>query len=154
MCRWITGKVLVADHNYLREFDPAPSAQIVAGYRDIMPTFEGQINEEQVLALIAFIQSLKPGETPQRVEDYPPPDKTQPTIARRKKNHDDQSWKPHNLRRFRPRACRRNLLNASRGFASWLLTKDHKRIALLYLISGHGDVFHRRVLHRRSCVSI
>jgi cytochrome c oxidase subunit 1 len=27
----------------------------------------------------------------------------------------------------------RNYLNASRGFASWLLTKDHKRIAILYL---------------------
>src|SRR6185312_2164234 len=27
-----------------------------------------------------------------------------------------------------------NYLNASRGLASWLLTKDHKRIAILYLI--------------------
>src|SRR4029079_13296187 len=26
-----------------------------------------------------------------------------------------------------------NYLNASRGFASWLLAKDHKRIAILYL---------------------
>src|SRR3954467_6093465 len=27
----------------------------------------------------------------------------------------------------------RNYLNSSRGFASWLLAKDHKRIAILYL---------------------
>src|SRR3954447_11112475 len=30
---------------------------------------------------------------------------------------------------------RRNYLNAEFGVRSWLLTKDHKRIALLYLIS-------------------
>ena len=28
-----------------------------------------------------------------------------------------------------------NYLNATRGVASWLLTKDHKRIAILYLLS-------------------
>jgi cytochrome c oxidase subunit I len=32
-----------------------------------------------------------------------------------------------------PIAPPRNYLNATRGFGSWLLTKDHKRIALLYL---------------------
>src|ERR1035438_4501968 len=30
---------------------------------------------------------------------------------------------------------RENYLNASYGLKSWLLTKDHKRIALLYLIT-------------------
>ena len=28
-----------------------------------------------------------------------------------------------------------NYLNAEHGLASWLLTKDHKRIAMLYLVS-------------------
>ncbi|MEX2270683.1 MAG: cbb3-type cytochrome c oxidase subunit I, partial [Vicinamibacterales bacterium] len=37
-------------------------------------------------------------------------------------------------------------LNATHGLASWLLTKDHKRIAILYLISitlffGLGGLF-------------
>ena len=32
-------------------------------------------------------------------------------------------------------ASRRNYLNAAYGLRSWLLTKDHKRIAILYLIS-------------------
>ncbi|HVU86472.1 MAG TPA: cbb3-type cytochrome c oxidase subunit I [Pirellulales bacterium] len=32
-----------------------------------------------------------------------------------------------------PERPARNYLNASRGFASWLLPKDHKRIAILYL---------------------
>jgi cytochrome c oxidase subunit 2 len=72
------GSVVRADHDYLRNAILHPSAQIVAGYRDIMPTFEGQLNEEQVLALIAFIQSLQAGDTPHRVDSYPPPEKTQP----------------------------------------------------------------------------
>jgi|tagenome__1003787_1003787.scaffolds.fasta_scaffold20803043_2 cytochrome c oxidase subunit 2 len=78
------GTAVRADHNYLREAILHPSAQIVAGYRDIMPPFDGQITEEQVLALIAYIQSLKTGETPRRVETYPPPAKTQPDATERK----------------------------------------------------------------------
>lgn len=78
------GTAVRADHNYIRESILHPSAQIVAGYRDIMPPFEGQISEEQVLALIAYIQSLKRGETPRRVEDYPPPVKAPPDATERK----------------------------------------------------------------------
>ena len=33
------------------------------------------------------------------------------------------------------RTLRPNYLNAAYGVKSWLLTKDHKRIALLYLAS-------------------
>jgi cytochrome c oxidase subunit 2 len=72
------GKQVTADYDYLRESILHPSAQIVAGFRDIMPPFEGQLNEEQVIALIAYVQSLHAGETPKRVENYPPPVKTQP----------------------------------------------------------------------------
>jgi cytochrome c oxidase subunit 2 len=77
------GSAVRADHNYIRESILHPSAQVAAGYRDIMPPFEGQISEEQVLALTAYIQSLKPGETPRRVENYPPPAKTQPDATER-----------------------------------------------------------------------
>lgn len=77
------GTVVRADHSYLRNSILHPSSQIVAGYSDIMPPFEGQISEEQVLALIAFIQSLQAGETPKRVEDYPPPAKSQPVPPER-----------------------------------------------------------------------
>ncbi len=73
------GRAVRAEHDYLRNAILKPSAEIVAGYRDIMPPFDRQISEEQVLALIAYIQSLKPGGTPSRVEDYPPPARTQPT---------------------------------------------------------------------------
>jgi cytochrome c oxidase subunit II len=78
------GRAVVADHNYIRNSILHPGAEITAGYRDIMPTYEGQLTEEQVVELIAYIESLKAGETPRRVESYPPPTKMQPAAAERK----------------------------------------------------------------------
>jgi cytochrome c oxidase subunit 2 len=54
-----TGETVVADDTYLRESILYPSAQIVAGYRPIMPTFKGQVTEEDLLQLIAYIKSLR-----------------------------------------------------------------------------------------------
>jgi len=56
------GKTVVADDAYLRESVLYPSAKIVEGYRPIMPTFKGQVTEEQLLQLIAYIKSLSPPE--------------------------------------------------------------------------------------------
>ncbi len=53
-----TGETLVADETYLRESILNSRARIVAGYPPIMPVFQGQLTEEQVLELIAFIKSL------------------------------------------------------------------------------------------------
>jgi cytochrome c oxidase subunit 2 len=53
------GGSVKADDNYLRESILNPSAKIVAGYPPIMPTFKGQISEEQLLQIIAYIHSLK-----------------------------------------------------------------------------------------------
>lgn len=52
------GTTITADDAYIRESILYPSAQIVAGYRPIMPTFKGQVTEEQLLQLIAYIKSL------------------------------------------------------------------------------------------------
>ena len=43
-----------------------------------MPTFRGQISEEEIYALISYFRSLQRGETPRRVEEYPPPTSTPP----------------------------------------------------------------------------
>jgi cytochrome c oxidase subunit 2 len=56
------GSTVVADDAYLRESVLYPSAKIVAGYPPIMPTFKGQVTEEQLLQLIAYIRSLSPQE--------------------------------------------------------------------------------------------
>jgi cytochrome c oxidase subunit 2 len=70
------GRTVIADEEYLRESIVAPGAKIVLGWEDIMPTFRGQVSEEEINELIAYIRSLKKGETPRRVEDYPPPTTT------------------------------------------------------------------------------
>jgi cytochrome c oxidase subunit 2 len=53
------GDSAVADESYLRESILSPSARVVAGYQPVMPTFQGQVNEEQLIALIAYIRSLQ-----------------------------------------------------------------------------------------------
>jgi cytochrome c oxidase subunit 2 len=61
-----SGQSVVADEAYLRESILTPAAKVVAGYRPVMPTFQGQISEEGVLQLIAYIKSLQkqPGGSP------------------------------------------------------------------------------------------
>lgn len=78
------GQTVVADDNYIRQSIYDPGAKIVAGWENIMPTFRGQVSEEEVVELIAFIKSLKRGETPSRVESYPPPTTTPPIEGSRK----------------------------------------------------------------------
>ncbi len=56
------GRTVVADEAYLRESILNPNAKIVKGYhRDIMPVFQGQIGEDQLLQLIVYIKSLSGG---------------------------------------------------------------------------------------------
>jgi cytochrome c oxidase subunit 2 len=52
------GTTALADEEYIRESILYPSAKIRAGYDPIMPTFKGQLTEEQLLQLIAYIRSL------------------------------------------------------------------------------------------------
>ena len=52
------GNTVTADAGYIRESILNPQAKIVAGYPPIMPTFQGQISEEQILALTEYIRSL------------------------------------------------------------------------------------------------
>lgn len=55
------GRSVVADDNYVRESILSPQAKIVAGYGPIMPTFAGQISEDSLISLIAYVKS-KAGE--------------------------------------------------------------------------------------------
>jgi cytochrome c oxidase subunit II len=49
---------VTADENYVRESILQPAAKIVNGYKPIMPTFQGQISDEQLNALVAYVKSL------------------------------------------------------------------------------------------------
>lgn len=53
------GSTVVADDAYIRESIVNPPAKIVAGYQPLMPSFEGQLTEEQILSLISYIKSLQ-----------------------------------------------------------------------------------------------
>jgi cytochrome c oxidase subunit 2 len=62
-----------ADETYIRESIFFPEAKIVAGFEPIMPSYKGIIDEEEMVQLIAFIKTLKPGQTPSRTEKSEPP---------------------------------------------------------------------------------
>lgn len=52
------GQTVVADEEYIRNSILNPGGQIVEGYQPIMPTFKGQVTEEQLVQLVAYIKSL------------------------------------------------------------------------------------------------
>ena len=52
------GGTVVADDNYIRESILNPQAKVVAGYQPVMPTFKGQVSEEQLIQLITYIKAL------------------------------------------------------------------------------------------------
>ena len=52
------GTVVIADDQYLRDSILLPNKQIAAGYEPLMPTYQSQISEEDLTALIAYLKSL------------------------------------------------------------------------------------------------
>jgi cytochrome c oxidase subunit 2 len=61
-----SGQVLVANDDYLRDCILQPAKNVPAGYQPIMPSFQGLVSEEQIIALIAYIKS-------QRANDHAAP---------------------------------------------------------------------------------
>ena len=56
--RLADGRRVAADEQYLRESILSPGAKVVAGFQPVMPSFQGQLSEDGVLALIDYIKSL------------------------------------------------------------------------------------------------
>jgi cytochrome c oxidase subunit 2 len=52
------GKTVIADEEYIRQSILFPHEKIVEGYEPVMPSFEGQVNEEEISSLVAYIKSL------------------------------------------------------------------------------------------------
>jgi cytochrome c oxidase subunit II len=48
-----------ADEVYIRESIINPQAKLVEGFGPIMPTFQGQVTEDQIMQLLAYIKSLQ-----------------------------------------------------------------------------------------------
>jgi cytochrome c oxidase subunit 2 len=53
-----SGRSVIADEEYVRESILNPRAKIVAGYQPTMPTFQGQLSEEALYQLIAYLKTL------------------------------------------------------------------------------------------------
>jgi cytochrome c oxidase subunit 2 len=54
-----SGETVTVDEAYVRESILTPAAKITAGFQPIMPTFQGIVTEEQLLALIEYVKSLQ-----------------------------------------------------------------------------------------------
>lgn len=79
------GAVTVADESYIRESILQPNEKIVYGFQpNVMPNFTGQLDEQQVLALISYIKALGPmpgSQQPSSSGTAPKEYGTQPGIA-------------------------------------------------------------------------
>jgi cytochrome c oxidase subunit 2 len=79
------GRTVTVDDNYVRESILTPGAKVVAGFKPIMPTFQGIVNEEQLLSLVAYIRSLSQPEQREPASHRPavPPRAAAPTTRSR-----------------------------------------------------------------------
>jgi cytochrome c oxidase subunit 2 len=57
------GSVAVADRQYIRDSILLPERAVVAGFRPIMPSYQGLIEQTELMALVAYIESLSAEET-------------------------------------------------------------------------------------------
>jgi cytochrome c oxidase subunit II len=70
-----TGKTIVADEAYLTRSMMEPNAEVVAGYKPVMPTFQGKLSAPDAAAIAEFIKSLRtdaPTAEPQKGPIYVP----------------------------------------------------------------------------------
>lgn len=58
------GRTMFADERYIRDCILLPASERVAGYPPVMPSFAGQIPEDDLMKLIAYIQSLSAAKEP------------------------------------------------------------------------------------------
>lgn len=65
------GQIVKADDRYLHDSILLPKQEVAAGYKPVMPSYQGQVSEDQVLELVAYIESLgvKTGREDPRLPD-------------------------------------------------------------------------------------
>ncbi len=77
----VGGQKIIADEAYIRESILNPQAQLVDGFGPIMPTFQGQISEDQLVQLLAYIKSLQANSPQQAAPSSSPAAATKPSPA-------------------------------------------------------------------------
>ena len=58
-----SGATVAIDEAYVRESILTPQAKVVDGYQPLMPTFQGLVSEENVMALVEYVKSLRSQDT-------------------------------------------------------------------------------------------
>lgn len=53
------GGDVTADENYIRESILNPSAKVVKGFENVMPTYQGRMKDNEITAIIEYIKTLK-----------------------------------------------------------------------------------------------
>ncbi|MGD8631395.1 MAG: cytochrome c oxidase subunit II [Gammaproteobacteria bacterium] len=57
------GSSVTVDDRYIRDSILLPASEVAAGYAPLMPSFQGQLDESDIMLLVAYIRSLgEPGE--------------------------------------------------------------------------------------------
>src|SRR5262245_23726936 len=74
------GQSVTADEGYFRESILNPQAKIVTGFGPIMPSFQGQVSEEQLLQVVAYLKSLSTAK-PEVSTGKPPPATARPSAS-------------------------------------------------------------------------
>jgi cytochrome c oxidase subunit 2 len=79
-----SGQTVQADESYVRESILTPQMRLVNGYQPIMPTFQGLVNEDQLLSLIEYVKSLSANQAGgQQASAAPPASPAAPPGQRR-----------------------------------------------------------------------
>ena len=55
----VDGTSVTMDEAYVRESILTPQVKVAAGYNPLMPTFQGLLSEENVIALVEYVKTLK-----------------------------------------------------------------------------------------------
>ena len=50
---------MIADERYIHDSVMLPRKEVAAGYEPIMPSFAGQISEEDLLDIVEYVKSLR-----------------------------------------------------------------------------------------------
>lgn len=69
----VGGQQIVADEAYIRESIMNPQAKLVDGFGPIMPTFQGQVTEDQLVQILAYMKSLQSGDATHSAAPAPSP---------------------------------------------------------------------------------
>lgn len=71
-----SGRTLIRDEDYLRESILNPHAKLRQGFGPIMPSYQSQLSESQIIEIISYIKSLSKDDSEEVSEEVPAPEAT------------------------------------------------------------------------------